>query len=171
MEKELAEHYAATNIIPVRYRNIDALSFIYAGMTDARFDFTLTQVIDFYEQALHQEREERRREEERRRAAAEAAAWAAEEARRERKAAESYDSYSGDSSGESMIERAKRRAEEDRDRRDKRDAKRQAESAERERRRKEARDSQRAWEAVHKANMERRRKGQPELPYPPRKYY
>ena len=32
-------------------------------------------------------------------------------------------------------------------------------------------ESQRQWRAVKKANEERRRKGLPELPYPPRTWY
>ena len=34
-----------------------------------------------------------------------------------------------------------------------------------------AKESQRQWNAVKKANEERRRKGQPELPLPPRSWY
>ena len=40
-----------------------------------------------------------------------------------------------------------------------------------ERKREAARESQRQWEAVRKANIERKRKGQPELPLPPRSWY
>ena len=40
--------------------------------------------------------------------------------------------------------------------------------AERERKHQEAVESQRQWRAVKEANEERRRKGQPELPLPPR---
>lgn len=39
------------------------------------------------------------------------------------------------------------------------------------RRREEARASQREWERISKLNQERRKKGQPELPLPDRKYY
>lgn len=52
-----------------------------------------------------------------------------------------------------------------------REQERKNRKAEYERRHQEALDSQREWEAVRKANEERRRKGQPELPLPPRKWY
>lgn len=88
LEKELAEHYAATQIVPVQYRKIDALSFIYDAMRDPDYSFTAAQAANMYDQAVRQEIERRRREEEQRRAEAEEArleaeeraAWAAEEA-------------------------------------------------------------------------------------------
>lgn len=46
----------------------------------------------------------------------------------------------------------------------------QAEKAERERRHREALESQRRWRAVKEENERRRRKGQPELPLPPRSW-
>lgn len=48
---------------------------------------------------------------------------------------------------------------------------RHLEKQERDRKHEEAVESQRQWNAVRKANEERRRKGQPELPLPPRKWY
>ena len=63
-----------------------------------------------------------------------------------------------------------READERRERQEKEDRKRR-EFEERERKREEAYQSQREWRAVQKANEERRRKGQPELPLPPRKWY
>ena len=55
----------------------------------------------------------------------------------------------------------------------KREKMRQREMAasERQRKREAALESQRQWNAVKKANEERRRKGQPELPLPPRSWY
>lgn len=47
----------------------------------------------------------------------------------------------------------------------------EAKAIENEERYRRARESQKEWEAVRQANMERRRNGQPELPYPPRYYY
>lgn len=64
-----------------------------------------------------------------------------------------------------IVNEEKRRAEYEKER----DLREQAK--ERERRHREAVESQRNWDAVKKANDERRRKGQPELPYPPRKWY
>lgn len=71
LKKELAEHYETTNIVSAKYRTINALQFIYDGLTDPAYHFTVTQVVDFYDQALRQEMEERQREEERRREEAE----------------------------------------------------------------------------------------------------
>lgn len=172
-EQELAAHYEATKIVPIQYRKIEALRYIYDAMRSS--NYTIAQAINSYEQAVQRQIEQERLEQERRRVEAEErAAWAAEEAayaatRAERAARDSYSSNS--SSNDGIFDRAKRRAEENRDRREARDAERQAKNAEYERKHQEARDSQRAWDAVHKANIERRRKGQPELPYPPRKWY
>ncbi len=172
LERALASHYETTKIVPAQYRRINALKYIHDVMSSS--NYTIAQAIQNYDMAVQRQIERERLEEERRRAdAEERAAWAAEE-RAERAAAASY-SYSSSSNkssdGSGIFENAKRRAEEDRERREKRDAKRHAQNAEYERKRQEARDSQRAWNAVHKANMERRRKAQPEIPYPPRKYY
>ena len=51
------------------------------------------------------------------------------------------------------------------------DQQRELQFRESERRRQAAYESQRKWDEVHKINMERYRKGLPQLPYPPRFYY
>lgn len=51
------------------------------------------------------------------------------------------------------------------------DQQRELQFRESERRRQAAYESQRKWDEVHKINMERYRKGLPQLPYPPRSYY
>lgn len=95
LEKELAEHYATTQIVSVQYRKIHALSFIYAAMTDPDFDLTAAQAASYYDQAMRLEEEERRREEDRRRAEEDEADRAAEETRRAERNATSTSSTSG----------------------------------------------------------------------------
>ena len=106
LEKELAEHYATTQIVSVQYRKIHALSFIYAAMTDPDFELTAAQAASYYDQAIRLEEEERRREEEQRRAEEEAAMF-------ESQTDDYYASYSGSSSGGGgIINRAIRRSQE-----------------------------------------------------------
>lgn len=86
LEKELAAHYEATKVVPLQYRSIDALRYIYDVMRSS--NYTIAQAISSYEQAVQRQIEMKRLEEERRRAEAEEArleaeeraAWAAEEA-------------------------------------------------------------------------------------------
>ena len=51
------------------------------------------------------------------------------------------------------------------------DQQRKQQEQESERRRQAAWESQRKWDEVNKTNIERRKKGLPPLPYPPRFYY
>lgn len=86
LEKELAAHYEATKVVPLQYRSIDALRYIYDAMRSS--NYTIAQAISSYEQAVQRQIEMERLEEERRQAEAEEArleaeeraAWAAEEA-------------------------------------------------------------------------------------------
>lgn len=86
LERELAAHYDTTKIVPIHYRSIDALRYIYDAMRSS--NYTIAQAISSYEQAVQRQIEMERLEEERRRAEAEEArldaeeraAWAAEEA-------------------------------------------------------------------------------------------
>lgn len=86
LEKELAAHYETTKVVPIHYRSVDALRYIYDVMRSS--NYTIAQAISSYEQAVQRQIEMERLEEERRRAEAEEArleaeeraAWAAEEA-------------------------------------------------------------------------------------------
>lgn len=79
LEKELAVHYEATKVVPLQYRSIDALRYIYDVMRSS--NYTIVQAINSYEQAVRRQIQQERLEEERRQAeAGERAAWAAEEA-------------------------------------------------------------------------------------------
>jgi hypothetical protein len=79
LENELAEHYSSTRVVPLQYRRIDALQYIYDTLESS--NYTLEQAINSYEQAIQRQIEEERLEEDRRRAdAAERAAEAEERA-------------------------------------------------------------------------------------------
>ena len=73
----------------------------------------------------------------------------------------------GDYIGERLADRKRAQREKELEEERRREYQRQ----ESERKREAARESQRQWEAVRKANIERKRKGQPELPLPPRSWY
>ena len=113
-EAALAAHYETTNIVSAKYRTINALQFIYDGLTDPAYHFTVTQVVGFFDQAVQRRIEEERLEEERRRAEAEEAAARAEEERQARYAEAEYDDYysSGSSGGGGLINRSIRRSQE-----------------------------------------------------------
>ena len=114
-EAALAAHYETTNIVSAEYRTINALQFIYDGLTDPAYHFTLTQVVGFFDQAVQRRLEEERMEEERRREEEEQAAWEEEEEERQARYAEAeYDDYysSGSSGGGGLINRSIRRSQE-----------------------------------------------------------
>ena len=119
LEQELDAHYEATRVVPVQYRRINALQYIYDCLKSS--NYTVAEAINSYEQAIQRQIEAERLEEERRRAEAaeraaeaeERAAWAAEEAaaaaeRAQRAAAEN----SGSNNSGGILSEAKRRAEE-----------------------------------------------------------
>jgi len=118
LEKELAAHYEATKIVPVQYRRINALQYIYDAMRSS--NYSIAEAINSYEQAIRRQIELERLEEERRRAEAEEArleaeeraAWAAEEAAAAAKRAERAAENRSSSDGGGIFSEAKRRAEE-----------------------------------------------------------
>ena len=161
-KKELAAHYAATKIVPEQYKTAEALGHIYEVMRSS--NYTIPQAIYNYDQKVRQQIEEERLRVQQ--AAYEEQCRAADAAERAAANAHYDDTYSARSSTR-HADNNYRREQSNRIK----EEQRRAERAESARRHEEARDSQRAWRAVHKANMERRKKGQPEIPYPPRKWY
>lgn len=79
LEKGLAAHYEATKVVPVQYRKINALQYVYDCMRSS--NYTVAEAINSYEQAIRRQIEQERLEEERRYAEAEERRADAEERR------------------------------------------------------------------------------------------
>lgn len=172
--------YKEVEFIPIDYRKKETVEYIYHVVSSS--NYTIKQAIELYNQKVQREIEQARLRElqyqnelERQRQYS------------EQQAQEYYDDFQekGYSGGiirgaataleEIYSEKKELRRQNDMIKRQNDMIKKQAEYAEkrrqqeeRERRHQAAVESQRQWRAVKEANDERRRKGQPELPLPPR---
>lgn len=170
--------YEELQSIPVDYRKKDVVEYIYSVISSS--NYTIKQAIELYNQKVQRELEQARLRELQHQNELERQYY-------EQQAREYYDSSQDEDYGGGIIRGAfaafgeihsnkkelqrqnelikrqtnmiKKQAEYDEKRR---------QQEERDRKHQAALESQRQWRAVKEANDERRRKGQPELPLPPR---
>ena len=177
VEQELEALYDACGLIPIQYRNIPALSFIYNTIHSSRVD--ITTAFHLYEQKKQQEIEEEKLRQYQREL--DLREQEIERERNRQAANEFFSGVAATAAGSYIGNRAANRGERKELQKQTAYLKKQTEIAEQEakkrafaedeRKRREAHESQLRWDAVSKENEKRRRKGQPELPLPPRWYY
>ena len=177
VEQELEALYDACGLIPIQYRNIPALSFIYNTIRSSRVD--ITTAFHLYEQKKQQEIEEEKLRQYQREL--DLREQEIERERNRQAANEFFSGVAATAAGSYIGNRAANRGERKELQKQTAYLKRQTEIAEHEaekraraedeRKRREAHESQRRWDAVNKENEKRRKNGQPELPLPLRWYY
>ena len=195
LDSEMSQVYNRLDI-PRKYRSIKALEFISKQISSNHYSVqTAIEEYDKYQLAekkrkeeekrrIEQEEEERRLEESRRKMAQWDREYEEQEAAYARRQEERYyERNSGGSGGGSFLRDVASAAiggsianrgvkKELRKQREEANEREKARRAEEDRKKREAAHrSQVEWENVRKANIERRRKGLPELPYPDRFYW